>query len=134
MLYPDTYYRRTLRDSRVRPAFTGTEEADMVIVGGGFAGLTTALELARAGQKVIVLEAESIGFGASGRNGGIVSPAFSAGDTAIRARVGPEAARDLHRLSIEGVKRLRTTITDLKIDGAMTGTGPHQPASLRPGG
>ena len=123
MPYPDTYYSRTLRDSRVRPALSGVGEADMVIVGGGFAGLTTALELARAGQKVIVLEAESIGFGASGRNGGIVSPAFSAGDTAIRARVGPEAARDLHRLSIEGVKRLRTTITDLKIDGAMTGEG-----------
>ncbi|MDI3335779.1 FAD-binding oxidoreductase [Defluviimonas aestuarii] len=123
MRYPDTFYSRTLRDARARPVLTGVEEADVVIVGGGFAGLTTALELTRAGKLVIVLEAESVGFGASGRNGGIVSPAFSGGDEAIRARVGSKAARELHRLSIEGVERLRATIADLKIDGAVTGEG-----------
>lgn len=123
MRYPDTFYSRTLRDTHSRSTLTGVEEADIVIVGGGFAGLTTALELARAGKRVIVLEAESVGFGASGRNGGIVSPAFSGGDEAIRARVGSKAARDLHRLSIEGVERLRATIADLKIDGAVTGEG-----------
>ncbi len=123
MRYPDTYYSRTLGEGRVRPVLSGVEEAEAVIIGGGFAGLTTALELARAGKHVIVLEAERIGFGASGRNGGIVSPAFSAGDDAIRSRVGPKAARELHRLSIEGVERLRATISDLKIDGAVTGHG-----------
>ncbi|MGC1430073.1 MAG: FAD-binding oxidoreductase [Albidovulum sp.] len=123
MHYPDTWYSRTLRDDRVRPGLSGVEEADIVIVGGGLAGLTTALELSRAGQRVIILEAEHVGFGASGRNGGIVSPAFSGGDEAIRARVGPEAAKTLHKLSIEGVERLRATITDLKIDGAMIGQG-----------
>ncbi|MCB2128342.1 MAG: FAD-binding oxidoreductase [Rhodobacteraceae bacterium] len=123
MGYPDTYYSRTLGERRERAALTGAEDADAVIVGGGLAGLTTALELARAGRRVIVLEAERVGFGASGRNGGIVSPAFSGGDEAIRARVGDADARALHRLSIEGVERLRATITDLKIEGAMVGQG-----------
>ncbi|MGB3315522.1 MAG: FAD-binding oxidoreductase [Albidovulum sp.] len=123
MLYPDTWYSRTLRDAQTRPALSGVDEADVIIVGGGFAGLTTALELTHAGKRVIVLEAERVGFGASGRNGGIVSAAFSGGDEAIRARVGPEAARALHRLSIEGVERLRATIRDLKIEDAVTGEG-----------
>ncbi|EEW26398.1 NAD(P)/FAD-dependent oxidoreductase [Rhodobacter ferrooxidans] len=115
---PETYYSRTVATPGSRPALTGKIEADTVIVGGGLAGLTTALELARAGQSVVVLEAESIGFGASGRNGGIVSPSFACGNTAIARRVGIRAARELHRLTIEGVERLRATISDLKIDSA----------------
>ncbi|MCT8329124.1 NAD(P)/FAD-dependent oxidoreductase [Albidovulum sediminis] len=118
MAYPDTYYVRTAADRRERPGLAGREEADVAIVGGGLAGLTTALELARGGQRVALLEAERVGFGASGRNGGLVSPAFAGGDAAIRARVGPEDARALHRLSIEGVERLRATIRDLGIESA----------------
>ncbi|WP_292202682.1 FAD-dependent oxidoreductase, partial [Mesorhizobium sp.] len=70
MTYPDTYYRRTLADEKVRPPLAGLAECDTVIVGGGLAGLTTALQLARAGREVVLLEAERVGFGASGRNGG----------------------------------------------------------------
>lgn len=117
-LYPDTFYARSLTETRARAALSGTVEADCAIVGGGLAGLTTALELARAGKRVAVLEAQAIGWGASGRNGGIVSPAFACGGEAIEARVGRDAARALHRLTIEGVERLRATIRDLGITGA----------------
>ena len=65
-----------------------------------------------------MLEAESVGWGASGRNGGIVSPAFACEGEAIAARVGPEAARALHRLSIEGRGAGARAIADLKIAGA----------------
>ncbi|MCY1125825.1 FAD-binding oxidoreductase [Frigidibacter sp. RF13] len=118
MAFPDTWYARTAADRTVRPALSGHEVADVVIIGGGLAGLTTALELARAGLAVAIFEAAQVGFGASGRNGGLVSPAFAGGDAAIRARVGEAEARALHRLSIEGVERLRTTIRDLKIESA----------------
>ena len=70
-----------------------------------------------------LLDAESIGFGASGRNGGIVSPAFACGNEAIAARVGPEKARALHRLSIEGVARLRSHIDALNIIDAQLTPG-----------
>ncbi|MFG6578615.1 NAD(P)/FAD-dependent oxidoreductase [Sulfitobacter sp. 1A13191] len=53
-----------------RPALQGDAQADVVIIGGGFTGLNAALHLARAGVGATVLEAERVGFGASGRNGG----------------------------------------------------------------
>lgn len=118
MSYPQTYYKDTIADPKVRPVLSGTTECDTVIVGGGLAGLTTALQLARAGQSVIVLEAESVGFGASGRNGGFVSPGFAAGGDNIARMAGPDAARQIHRLSIEGVDFVRDTIDALKIDSA----------------
>jgi glycine/D-amino acid oxidase-like deaminating enzyme len=118
MTYPATFYARTITDTTTRPTLQGAHDTDTVIIGGGLAGLTTALELAREGVAVTVLESQSVGFGASGRNGGIVSPAFACGGDAIAARVGPHAARALHRLSIEGVQRLQGNIHTLHITGA----------------
>lgn len=116
--HPDTFYARSLGDTAPRAGLSGAQDCDTVIVGGGLAGLTTAVELAREGQSVALIEAASIGFGASGRNGGIVSPAFACGAAAIAARVGPKAAHALHRLSIEGVERVRANINHLAIEGA----------------
>jgi hypothetical protein len=111
---PDTWYAASVSQP-ARPRLSGLVEVETAVVGGGLAGLCTALELARAGQKVAVLEAEQVGFGASGRNGGIVSPAFACGAEAIERRVGVDAARALHRLTIEGVERVRGHIRDLGI-------------------
>lgn len=55
----------------------GTIKADVCIVGGGYTGLTTALQLARSGVKVVLLEAQEIGFGGSGRNAGHCTPTFT---------------------------------------------------------
>ncbi|CAK7259512.1 MULTISPECIES: FAD-binding oxidoreductase [unclassified Shinella] len=118
MVYPDTYYRRTMTDRAARPALAGTVDCDAVIIGGGLAGLSTALQLARAGRSVAVLEAESIGFGASGRNGGFVSAGYATGEGNIARMAGPASAHELHLLSMEGVEFVRDNIRTLGLEDA----------------
>lgn len=117
MDYVDTFYRRSLRDERRRHALQGREEADVCVVGGGMAGITAALTLARLGRQVVVLEAARVGWGASGRNGGFVSPGFAAGRGAIARRAGEERAEALHHLSIEGMHFIRDQADALAIPG-----------------
>lgn len=117
MPYPDTHYSRSLGAARNRPALTGSENGDCIVIGAGLAGLSAALHLARAGKRVIVLEAERVGWGASGRNGGFVSPGYSCGHDQIAQRVGTSAAQDLHRLSIEGMEIVRAEIAALRMSG-----------------
>ncbi len=70
--YPDSYYAATAVGQREYPSLAGAERADVCVIGGGFTGLSAALNLAERGLNVIVLEAERIGFGASGRCGGLI--------------------------------------------------------------
>jgi len=123
MTYPDTYYSRTIATRKIRPPLSGRAQAEVAVIGGGLAGLTTALQLARAGTKVAVLEAEAVGFGASGRNGGFVTPGYSTGGDMIAARVGAAHAQELHRLSIEGMDFVRETIEALQIAEARPVSG-----------
>jgi glycine/D-amino acid oxidase-like deaminating enzyme len=69
-------------------ALVGDVRADVVIVGAGFTGLSAALHLAEAGQSVTVVEAKDIGWGASGRNGGQVNPAFDVLPSGVRTHYG----------------------------------------------
>ncbi len=84
MTYPSTYYTQTKADDQSRPTLEQEITADIVVIGGGLA-LSRAANGPR-GQKVVVLEAESIGFGASGRNGGFVSPGFATDTASIAAQ------------------------------------------------
>lgn len=70
--YPDSYYVATAQGMQERPALDTELTADVCVIGGGFTGLSAALNLAELGMSVVVLEAERIGYGASGRCGGLI--------------------------------------------------------------
>ena len=70
--YPDSYYAATAVGVRDYPVLDGDRQADVCVIGGGFTGLSAALNLAERGLDVVLLEAERIGFGASGRCGGLI--------------------------------------------------------------
>ncbi|MCX7340933.1 MAG: FAD-dependent oxidoreductase [Hyphomicrobiales bacterium] len=105
--YPDSWYAATRWDDPARPQPAASVKLDVCIVGGGFAGLHIGRLLAERGLGVAVLERRRIGWGASGRNGGFVSPGFAQRAAPIIARVGETAARALYGLSREGVELVR---------------------------
>ena len=127
--YIDTYYSRTLVADERFPPLSGRLSADACVVGGGLAGITAALELARRGRQVVLLEGRRVAWGASGRNGGFVSPGYATGLGAIEKLAGRDAAASLYRLSIEGVRIVADNIRDLDI--AEAGPVPGLIAAIR---
>lgn len=104
-LYQDT--------SPAAPAFDAwqsTTYVHTVIVGGGFAGISTALGLAERGISALVLEQNSVGFGASGRNGGFVFAGFSLGERALLNSLGAKRAKAWYQRTQAAVNLIRERI------------------------
>ncbi|WP_162094964.1 NAD(P)/FAD-dependent oxidoreductase [Pseudomonas chlororaphis] len=81
-----SYYSATLNDETAYPTLQGQVSVDVVIIGGGFTGVASAVELAEKGLKVALVESHKIGWGATGRNGGQVTGSLS-GDEAMRKQM-----------------------------------------------
>ena len=111
-----SWYAATANDKTIRPPLVGAVEADVCIIGAGFTGISAALELAEKGMSVVVLEAERIGFGASGRNGGQIVNGYSRDFDTIERRFGPEIARKLALMSREGGEIIRSRVARHGID------------------
>lgn len=98
----DNYYTATRNDSTAYPVLNGDRRVDVVIVGGGSTGVSTAVELAERGMSVALVEANRIGWGASGRNGGQITGSLS-GD----ANILKQLQRNLGSDAIDVVRMLR---------------------------
>ncbi|HBK57085.1 MAG TPA: FAD-dependent oxidoreductase [Xanthomonadales bacterium] len=114
--YPASWYAATAHPAPERPPLQGEQQVDVGILGAGFTGLSTALELARAGYRVAVLDAERIGWGASGRNGGQVIFGWGCGESRLEGLLGEADARRMFDWSLEGVRLLRERIAEHAID------------------
>ncbi|MDE2239029.1 MAG: FAD-binding oxidoreductase [Rhodospirillales bacterium] len=106
----NNYYQATRRVDFRASALAHDIETDTVIVGGGISGVSAALHLAERGQSPVLLEAQEIGWGASGRNGGQVLPGFSASMHKLSNLIGPGDARKLWNMSVEAVELLHARI------------------------
>ena len=97
-----------LGDVTPRPPLTGDADADVAVVGAGYTGLWTAYYLQRLDPalRIVLLEAEVAGFGASGRNGGWCSALFPVSATRLAAEHGPAAAREQYRAMRESVTEI----------------------------
>src|SRR5437773_7067456 len=85
---------------------------EVAIVGGGYSGLAAAHALERRGVGSVVLEANAIGWGASGRNGGVVSPKFRLSFPQMASDYDLETARRMHRIAHDAVHALEQLVAE----------------------
>lgn len=112
-----SYYEASAERPPPCPPLRGRVHADVCVIGGGYAGLSAALELRARGYSVVLLEAQRIGWGASGRNGGQVIVGFgSDGERAIERQYAAEDARRAWDISVEGLDLVAERIRRYGID------------------
>ena len=108
--HTDSYYAATAVGLEDHPALAGQESCDVCVVGGGFTGLSAALHLAERGYDVVLLEAERLGWGASGRNGGQVNTGQRKDQGTLERLVGEGHARQLWDLALEARNEVKARI------------------------
>lgn len=92
--FPPSIWAATAPERKITAPLTQDVEAEVAIVGGGFSGLSAALHLAKRGKRVVLLEGNAVGWGASGRNNGQVIPTMTAAEPdAIAQRYGAAGER-----------------------------------------
>jgi gamma-glutamylputrescine oxidase len=111
-----SYYAASAHEAPAHPALVGDASCDVCVVGAGIAGCATALELAERGYRVVVLEAERVGWGASGRSGGQAIFGYGTSQSSLAAEVGVDASRRLWDVSIEALDWVRDRVTRHGID------------------
>jgi gamma-glutamylputrescine oxidase len=99
-----SYYAATAPREQSFPALESNLDCDVAVVGGGLAGLSAAIELAGRGYSVTVLEAQQVGWGASGRNGGQVIAGLACDQSVIDEQLGREASRRVWDMTLESIR------------------------------
>ncbi|WP_271272064.1 NAD(P)/FAD-dependent oxidoreductase [Aliamphritea hakodatensis] len=115
-VYPDSYYAATAAEAPGDPALAGDMTADVCIVGGGMTGLSAALELSLQGFSVVLLDAEAMAWGASGRAGGQLIVGYGATPQAMEQLMGREDAREAFQISVDALQLVRDRISEYRID------------------
>lgn len=128
VIFPPSIWAATASERIAAQPLSSDCEADIVIVGGGFTGLSAALHLAKRGKRVVLLEAQAVGWGASGRNNGQVIPTMtSAEPDAIAKRYG-DAGERFAKLIGSSADTLFSLIRENNINAEAEQTGWFQPA------
>src|SRR5258707_5389489 len=108
--YPNSYYAASANPPPPRASLARRVRAEIAVVGCGYTGLSAALNLAECGKTVVALEAERVGFAASGRNGGQVHSGFNVGQEELEAKLGRNRALRLWQLSERAKRQVRDRV------------------------
>jgi gamma-glutamylputrescine oxidase len=136
-LIQNSYYTASANAQPQYPRLEGEVTVDVCVVGAGLTGLSAAIELADRGYSVLVLEAETVGWGASGRNGGQFITGFACEQSVIERALGFEAARQAWDITTESLDLVRERVKRFDIqcdlvDGFLgVAVGPRKGAALR---
>ncbi|SBS29079.1 Gamma-glutamylputrescine oxidoreductase [Marinomonas aquimarina] len=115
-----SYYDATAKGRNTFAQLVGEQQTDVCIIGGGYTGTSAALHLAEAGFSVTLLEANDIGWGASGRNGGQVCQGHNMSHQEMQQQLGKAAADALWQASIDSVDLVKDLVQRLQIDCDLT--------------
>ncbi|MEY8877161.1 MAG: NAD(P)/FAD-dependent oxidoreductase [Leptothrix sp. (in: b-proteobacteria)] len=133
----DSYYAASAERDHHWPALDRDLRCDVAVVGGGLAGLSAALELVERGHQVVLLEAQQVAWGASGRNGGQVIHGLACDQETIEAQLGTVSARQVWDMSLDAIELIRQRRASHGIDcdwqsGYLgLATTPRKSAALR---
>jgi len=111
-----SYYAATASAWTTLPPLAGDEAADVCVIGAGYSGLSAALHLAERGYSVTLLEAETVGFGASGRNGGQLGTGHRQDQRTLEEKLGTDWAHRLWDLAEDSVATVKNLIDTHGID------------------
>ena len=114
--HPPSYYVATAKELVERPALSGEERADVCVIGGGFTGLSAALNLAERGYDVVLLEAERLGYGASGRCGGLVGSGQRKDVLEMEHLYGAERSRVLWDFAEDAKEEIQSRVRKHRIE------------------
>jgi gamma-glutamylputrescine oxidase len=114
--HASSYYAASAHPAAVRPALAGTVDCDVCVVGAGIAGCSAALHLAERGYRVVLLEGNRIGWGASGRSGAQAIYGVAAPQSKIRKLVGAADARTIWDVSVAALDLIRELVARHQID------------------
>ena len=117
------YWLETIPDRLQGSSDSLPEKVDVAVVGAGFCGLSAARTLAKRGVRVAVLEAETLGWGASCRNGGMVLTGMKLPVPALIARYGREAVRRMYAASLESIDLVEQIMKEERIDCSFSRCG-----------
>lgn len=112
----ESWYAASANQQLSFPSLKGEISADVCIIGGGYTGLSSAIHLRKAGYSVALLEANKMGWGASGRNGGHVGTGQRADQETLEKLVGMDHAKALWQLGLEAVDTVCDLIDEFHID------------------
>ena len=115
-LNQNSYYEASVTRPDALPPLQQDINCDVLVVGAGFAGLSAAIELSRRGYAVVVLEADRVGSGASGRNGGQAIVGYASGQEPFEHQLGRDPARLAWELSLQSIDLIDERIRDFGID------------------